>query len=64
MNLTIFIKNILEIINPWNNIKILNKNIKVDIISGITVAIIALPLALAFGKNSGLGPVAGIIGAI
>ena len=64
MNLTIFIKNILEIINPWNNIKILNKNIKVDVISGITVAIIALPLALAFGKNSGLGPVAGIIGAI
>ena len=42
----------------------LHTNIKDDIIAGITVAIIALPLALAFGEISGLGPVAGIWGAI
>ncbi len=35
-----------------------------DIVAGITVAIIALPLALAFGEISQLGPVAGIWGAI
>tara|TARA_Y100001954_G_scaffold144411_1_gene153836 strand:+ start:73 stop:1725 length:1653 start_codon:yes stop_codon:yes gene_type:complete len=39
-------------------------NIRGDILSGITVAIIALPLALAFGEISQLGPVAGIWGAI
>lgn len=35
-----------------------------DILAGITVGIIALPLALAFGVASGLGPEAGIYGAI
>ena len=51
-------------ISPLNNIKILHNNIKGDIASGITVAVIALPLALAFGEMSGLGPAAGILGAI
>ncbi len=36
-------------ISPWSNIKSLKKNIRGDFLSGITVAIIALPLALAFG---------------
>ena len=52
------------IINPWYNIKTMHTNIRGDILSGITVAIIALPLALAFGEISQLGPVAGIWGAI
>ena len=51
-------------ISPWSNIKSLNKNIRGDFLSGITVAIIALPLALAFGEISQLGPIAGIWGAI
>ena len=42
----------------------LHTNIRDDIIAGITVAIIALPLALAFGEISQLGPIAGLWGAI
>ena len=59
-----FIKNSFKEINPWQNIKSLNTNIRADILAGITVAIIALPLALAFGEISQLGPVAGVWGAI
>ena len=59
-----FIKSTLKEINPWSNIKILHTNIRADILAGITVGIIALPLALAFGEISQLGPVAGIWGAI
>ena len=60
----LFIKSSLKEISPWENIKTLHTNIRGDILSGITVAIIALPLALAFGEISQLGPVAGIWGAI
>ncbi|MGK2956384.1 MAG: SulP family inorganic anion transporter [Solirubrobacterales bacterium] len=35
-----------------------------DLLAGITVAIIALPLALAFGETSGLGAEAGIVTAV
>ena len=58
------IKNIFKELNPWVNIKILHTNLKSDILAGIMVAIIALPLALAFGEVSGLGPEAGIWSAI
>ena len=37
---------------------------KGDVFGGITAGIIALPLALAFGVSSGLGPTAGLYGAI
>ena len=40
------------------------KNIKGDAFGGITAGIVALPLALAFGVSSGLGPSAGLYGAI
>ena len=40
------------------------KNLSGDIFGGITATVIALPLALGFGIASGLGPVAGIYGAI
>lgn len=39
-------------------------NFKGDMFGGITAGIVALPLALAFGVQSGLGAVAGLYGAI
>ena len=39
-------------------------NLKGDTFGGITAGIVALPLALAFGVSSGLGPSAGLYGAI
>ncbi|MBI5135747.1 MAG: SulP family inorganic anion transporter [Nitrospirae bacterium] len=38
--------------------------LKGDLFGGVTAAVVALPLALAFGVASGLGPVAGLYGAI
>ncbi|NQU51426.1 MAG: SulP family inorganic anion transporter [Bacteroidetes bacterium] len=40
------------------------KNFKGDIFGGLTAGIVALPLALAFGVQSGLGASAGLYGAI
>lgn len=40
------------------------KHIKTDFFGGLTAAIVALPLALAFGVQSGMGAVAGMYGAI
>jgi SulP family sulfate permease len=40
------------------------KHFKGDLFGGITAGIVALPLALAFGVSSGLGPQAGLYGAI
>lgn len=40
------------------------KNLKGDLSGGFVAGIIALPLALAFGVQSGLGPAAGLYGAI
>ena len=39
-------------------------NLKGDIYGGLTAAVVALPLALAFGEASGAGPIAGLYGAI
>ena len=39
-------------------------SIRGDIYGGITAAVVALPLALAFGVASGIGPIAGLYGAI
>lgn len=44
--------------------KKLFSNLKGDLFGGITSGIVALPLALAFGVSSGLGPSAGLYGAI
>lgn len=44
--------------------KISTKHITADIFGGLTAAVIALPLALAFGVSSGAGAIAGIYGAI
>ena len=59
-----FLKSSLEEIDPRSNFISLSTNVKGDILAGITVGIIALPLALAFGEISQLGPIAGIWGAI
>ncbi len=40
------------------------KNLKGDLFGGLTAAVVALPLALAFGVASGIGPIAGLYGAI
>ena len=42
----------------------LRANIPGDVFGGVTSAIVMLPMALAFGVASGLGPVAGIYGAV
>ncbi|MCH8238178.1 MAG: SulP family inorganic anion transporter [Proteobacteria bacterium] len=39
-------------------------NIRGDLYGGLTAAVVALPLALAFGVASGAGPLAGLYGAI
>ncbi|NER79229.1 MAG: SulP family inorganic anion transporter, partial [Leptolyngbya sp. SIO1D8] len=39
-------------------------NLRGDLFGGITAAIVALPLALAFGVASGVGPIAGLYGAV
>ena len=40
------------------------KNLSGDIFGGVTAAVVALPLALAFGVQSGMGAIAGLYGAI
>ncbi|MEM7592073.1 MAG: SulP family inorganic anion transporter [Cyanobacteria bacterium P01_A01_bin.83] len=41
-----------------------SRNIRGDLFGGITAAVVALPLALAFGVSSGAGAIAGLYGAI
>jgi SulP family sulfate permease len=41
-----------------------NAKLSGDIFGGITAAVVALPLALAFGVQSGMGAIAGLYGAI
>ena len=60
----LFVKRALKEISPTKNFTSLKTNIQGDILAGITVGIIALPLALAFGEISQLGPIAGVWGAI
>lgn len=47
----------------WPN-RLTTSNLKGDVFGGLTAAIVALPLALAFGVASGAGPAAGLYGAI
>ena len=64
MKIISYFKDVLNELSPKANVISLSENIKGDIIAGITVGIIALPLALAFGEISQLGPIAGVWGAI
>ena len=54
------IKAFLEEMNPWPRIRIMGSNIAQDTLAGITVAFIALRLALGFGVASGLGAITGM----
>ncbi len=58
--LTTFLKDM----NPWPRIRIMGTNVAQDTLAGVTVAFIALPLALGFGVASGLGAITGMWGAI
>ncbi|WP_017305346.1 SulP family inorganic anion transporter [Spirulina subsalsa] len=40
------------------------RNLRGDLLGGVTAAIISLPMALAFGVASGAGPAAGLYGAV
>jgi SulP family sulfate permease len=40
------------------------RDFRQDLFGGLTAAVVALPLALAFGVASGVGPIAGLYGAI
>ncbi|MGB5354788.1 MAG: SulP family inorganic anion transporter [Woeseia sp.] len=44
--------------------RLTTRNLRGDVFGGATAAVIALPLALAFGVASGMGPIAGLYGAI
>lgn len=44
--------------------KIDKSNLRGDIFGGLTAGVVALPLALAFGLQSGMGAIAGLYGAI
>lgn len=46
------------------NIRGLHRNVKGDVLAGITVAMVVLPMALAFGVASGLGAISGMWSAI
>ena len=48
----------------FNRFKYDPSNIRGDIFGGLTAGIVALPLALAFGVQSGMGAIAGLYGAI
>ena len=47
-----------------NSFKFDFSNLKGDFLGGLTAGIVALPLALAFGDQTALGPMAGLYGAI
>ena len=51
-----------------NSIRIVNglhfRNLRGDLFGGLTAAIVALPLALAFGVSSGAGAITGLYGAV
>lgn len=38
--------------------------LRADLLAGVTVGVVALPLALAFGASSGVGPAAGLVTAV
>ena len=46
------------------NFRSLHKNVKGDVMAGLTVAMVILPMALAFGVASGLGAISGMWSAI
>ena len=61
------VKSFREYVNTFNfkeNFEGLTSNVRGDMLAGITVAMVILPMALAFGVASGLGAVAGMWSAV
>ena len=58
------LKTLYELLPRANDWSPARKSWRVDLLAGLTVAIVALPLALAFGVTSGMGAQAGLITAI
>lgn len=58
------LKNLLDLLPKAADWSPARKSWRADLIAGLTVAIVALPLALAFGVTSGMGAQAGLITAI
>ncbi|MBH0117990.1 sodium-independent anion transporter, partial [Salinibacterium sp. NG253] len=50
-----------ELLPSAKDYRLLRTSWRGDLIAGITVGIVALPLALAFGVSSGVGAEAGLI---
>lgn len=48
----------------WNLADMEFRTLRGDVFGGVTAAVVALPLSLAFGVASGLGPIAGMYGAV
>lgn len=60
MNMAIFRR----FLPSWADYSALGSSWKGDLLAGVTVGIVALPLALAFGVSSGVGAEAGLITAV
>lgn len=56
-----FIRNALPVLDDFRQMRISPRK---DIVAGLSVAVVALPLALAFGVSSGVGAAAGLTTAI
>jgi SulP family sulfate permease len=59
-----FIKGLRGLLPSLSDYRELRSSWRVDLLAGVTVGIVALPLALAFGASSGAGAEAGLITAI
>ena len=53
-----------ELAPRGDDLRAMGRSPRADIVAGLTVAVVALPLALAFGVASGLGAQAGLVTAI
>ncbi len=57
-------KYIASLLPTWRDYRSLRRTWRGDLVAGLTVGIVALPLALAFGVSSGAGAEAGLVTAI
>lgn len=55
---------VLSILPRRRDMASMGRDPRKDVIAGLTVAVVALPLALAFGVSSGLGAAAGLVTAV
>jgi SulP family sulfate permease len=55
---------LVELLPQYSDWAALRRNPRRDLLAGVTVAVVALPLALAFGVASGMGAQAGLITAV